>query len=243
MIDICDKNEAINAQKEKSFIRTDLSPLRKVIAARMVAAKQDIPHFRLVKDIKMDAALDLREKINSDTSRVKISINDFVIKACSLALIEWPEINSQFFDDHIHQFLEADISIVVTVPGGLLTPVLRGANDKSLQAIASELSNLIFRASKGQLKMPEINGGSFTVSNLGMYGVDQFDAIINPPQVAILALGRAKNRAVVSGGKIISSSIMRVSLSLDHRAVDGVTAAGFLTTLASFIENPECLLA
>ena len=241
-MEIC-KNKVIDAESERYIRKFSLSPLRKAIAIRMADSKQTIPHFRVTKDIEIDAVLILRKKINLNNPDIKVSINDLVLKASALALIEWPEINSQFYDDQIHQFSQADISVVVAVEGGLATPVLRCVNDKSVQTVATELADFVSRASKGQLKAPEITGGSFTISNLGMYEVDQFDAIINPPQVAILALGRAKKKVVVKGGSMVIRSIMRVSLSLDHRVIDGAVAAGFLTTLASYLENPECLLA
>ena len=226
-----------------SYTAVPLTPLRKIIAARMTEAKQSIPHYRVSADIDMDNLLALRQQMNTGNPEQKLSVNDFVIKACAMALIQWPAINSQFMCDEIHQYTDADISVVVAVDGGLSTPVLRQANQKSLHSIAAEVKTLADRAAKGQLKMAEISGGSFSISNLGAYGVDQFDAIINPPQVAILAVSAAKQQAVVEDGEVLIKSIMRVSLSLDHRAVDGAIGAGFLEALRTLLESPEPLLS
>ena len=226
-----------------SYTAVPLTPLRKIIAVRMIEAKQSIPHYRVSADIDMDNLLALRQQMNTGNPEQKLSVNDFVIKACAMALMQWPAINSQFMGDEIHQYTDADISVVVAVDGGLSTPVLRQANQKSLHSIAAEVKTLADRAAKGQLKMAEISGGSFSISNLGAYGVDQFDAIINPPQVAILAVSAAKQQAVVKDGEVLIKSIMRVSLSLDHRAVDGAIGAGFLEALRTLLESPEPLLS
>ena len=226
-----------------AYTAVPLTPLRKIIAARMTEAKQSIPHYRVSADIDMDNLLALRQQMNTGNPEQKLSVNDFVIKACAMALMQWPAINSQFMGDETHQYTDADISVVVAVDGGLSTPVLRQANQKSLHSIAAEVKTLADRAAKGQLKMAEISGGSFSISNLGAYGVDQFDAIINPPQVAILAVSAAKQQAVVKGGVVRIKSIMRVGLSLDHRAVDGAIGAGFLEALRTLLESPEPLLS
>jgi len=219
-----------------------LTPLRKVIGTRMTAAKQNIPHFRVIADIEMDALLALRNKFNDDNTDQKVSNNDFLIKACGSALLEWPGINSQLVDNELRQNTQADISVVVAVDGGLSTPVVWDAGNKTVQAIAVDVKDLAKRAALGQLKMAEISGGSFSISNLGASNVDQFDAIINPPQVAILAISTAKPQPVVKDGSVVVKTIMRVSLSLDHRAVDGVMGANFLNTLKGIIESPEGLL-
>lgn len=226
-----------------AYTAVPLTPLRKIIAARMTEAKQNIPHYRVSADIDMDNILALRQQLNTDNPEQKLSLNDFVIKACATALMEWPAINSQFIGDEIHQYTDADISVVVAVDGGLSTPVLRQANQKSLHSIAAEVKTLATRAAKGQLKMAEISGGSFSISNLGAYGVDQFDAIINPPQVAILAVSAAKQQAVVKGDVVLIKSIMRVSLSLDHRAVDGAIGAQFLQAISGLLVSPKFLLS
>lgn len=236
--DIADALE-VNSSPE----RIPLSPLRKAIAARMTEAKQSIPHFRVVADIEMDELLRLRREMNAQSAESKVSVNDFIVKACALALGEWPAINSHFCDNEIVQFAQADVSIVVSIDGGLTIPVLRKAETKTVQEIARELASLASRAARGQLKMSEISGGSFTISNMGMYGIDQFDAIINPPQVAILAAARAKKKVIVVDNEAVIRTVMRVTLSVDHRAVDGAIGAGFLTSLSAYLEHPESLLS
>ena len=231
------------AEASSSPQRNRLSPLRKAIAARMTEAKQSIPHFRVVADIEMDELLRLRREINARSVESRVSVNDFIVKACALALNEWPAINSHFCDNEIVQFPESNISIVVSIDGGLTIPVLRKAETKTVQEIARELASLVSRAASGQLKMSDISGGSFTISNMGMYGVDQFDAIINPPQIAILAAARAKKKVIVVDNEAVIRTVMRVTLSVDHRAVDGAIGAGFLTSLSAYLENPKSLLS
>jgi len=219
-----------------------LSPLRKIIAARMTEAKQTIPHYRVSSDIEMDALLTLRKKHNEKNPDQKASVNDFIIKACATALMENPAINIQLIDDEIHQYHQADISVVIAVKGGLSTPVIRNANNKTVAEIAEEVQALAARAQNGSLKMDEILGGTFSISNLGMYGVDQFDAIINPPQCAILAIGSAKPQPIIKDGDIAIATVMRVTLSLDHRAIDGATGAQFLGVLKEKLQNPGHLI-
>ena len=219
-----------------------LTPLRKIIAARMTEAKQTIPHYRVGVDIEMDALLALRQQFNEEHPKTKVSVNDFIIKACAMALIENPTLNIQLIDNDIHQYPQADISVVTAVEGGLSTPVIRLANHKSVQTIAEEVKNLTVKAQQGSLKMDEILGGTFSVSNLGMYGVDQFDAIINSPQCAILAVGGAKLKTVIKDNDIKIAKVMRVTLSLDHRAIDGATGAQFLSILCNLLQEPESLL-
>ena len=218
-----------------------LTPLRKIIAARMTEAKQTIPHYRLSADIEMDALVALRKQYNTENLDQKVSINDFIIKACAMALMECPQINIQFAEGEVHQYSQADISVVIAVEGGLSTPVIRSANTKTLAEIALEVKALAARAQEGTLKMDEIMGGSFSLSNLGMYDVDQFDAIINPPQCAILAVASAKLKPAVKDNHITIASIMRATLSLDHRVIDGVVGAEFLSVLRRFLEKPELL--
>lgn len=221
-----------------------LSPLRKVIAARMTEAKQTIPHFRLVADIEVDRLMTLRERMNQSDRATKISINDCMIKACASSLMKHPEINVQFLGEEIHEFHQADISIVIAIEGGLVAPVLRAADRKTVHDIAVEVKILAARASAGQLKMNEIVGGSFSISNLGAYGVQQFDAVINPPQCSILAIGCAKPRMVVTdSGQPRVATTIRVTLSVDHRAIDGVAAAKFIATVRQSLEEPDGLFA
>lgn len=218
-----------------------LSPLRRIIAGRMVEAKQTIPHYRLSIDIEMDDLLVLRQQMNSETPESKVSVNDFVIKACAMALLAKPEVNIQFVDNEIRQFSQADISVVIAVEGGLSTPLIRNADAKSVREIAAEVKSLSARAAAGKLKMNEILGGSFSISNLGMYGIEQFDAIINPPQGAILAVGTAKLQPVAKNGEMALATVMRVSLSLDHRVIDGSTGAEFLSILRDLFQKSAAL--
>ena len=241
-----------------AYTEMPLTPLRRVIAARMTEAKQRIPHYRVAMDMELDALLSLRHRINDQLNKqgskkhpsaeptipknTNLSINDFVIKACAMALIEVPALNAQFVDNMIRQFHQADIAIVVAVEGGLSTPIIRSANTKSLTDIAGEVKTLADKAGRGQLKMAEISGGSFSISNLGRYGVDQFDAIINPPQTGILAVGVAKPKVVVKNDALTIATVMRANLSLDHRVVDGADGAKFLMALRRLLESPEALL-
>jgi pyruvate dehydrogenase E2 component (dihydrolipoamide acetyltransferase) len=226
----------------EAYTLVPLSPLRKVIAARMVEAKRTIPHFRLVADLEVDALLELRRELNDQSSEVRLSLNDLLIKACALALKEAPDVNVQWAEDGIHRYHHADISIVTAIDGGLATPIICHAESKTVWEIAREARALAARAAKHALRMDEVFGGTFSVSNLGMYGVAQFDAIINPPQCAILAVGCAKPQVAVSPEREVRiTTMMRVTLSVDHRAIDGATAAAFLAALRGAVEQPAQL--
>jgi pyruvate dehydrogenase E2 component (dihydrolipoamide acetyltransferase) len=228
-----------------SYTAAPLSPLRKAIAARVTAAKQSIPHYRLTVDLAVDALLARRTKHNADTPGVGVSVNDCFVRAAGLALARHPDVNIQLVDDEIRRFDHVSLSIIVAVNGGLLTPVLHEVERKSLNEIAAETKVLVARARAGTLKMSEIAGGSFSISNLGAFGVDQFDAIINPPQCAILALGRARPAyaPAPSGDGLPPPLIISSTLSLDHRAIDGASGGDFLRTLRSLIERPDGLFA
>jgi pyruvate dehydrogenase E2 component (dihydrolipoamide acetyltransferase) len=217
-----------------------LSPLRKVIAARMSEAMRTIPHFRLVAEIEMDALLATRARANA--AGEKVSVNDCLIKACAIALLMHPDVNCQFVDNVVHRYRDADISVIVAVEGGLAMPIIHRANAKSVLEIAAEVKALSARAAARQLKMREIVGGSFSISNLGSHGIDQFDAIINAPQCAILAVGRARPRVVVSAeGQPRIATLLTATLSVDHRVIDGVVGASFLATLRRTIEQPQVI--
>lgn len=219
-----------------------LTPLRKIIAARMAEAKRTIPHFRVVAEIEMGALFAAREQANAGRSEGKASINDCIVKASASALLQHPEINVQLVGEEIHRYHQADISVVIAVEGGVSTPVVRAANEKSVWEIAKEVKALAARASAGKLRMSEILGGSFSVSNLGAYDVDQFDAIINPPQCAILAVGTAKPRIVAAtNGAPRFAKVLKATLSVDHRAIDGAVAAAFIATLRQTLERPHRL--
>jgi pyruvate dehydrogenase E2 component (dihydrolipoamide acetyltransferase) len=227
---------------DEAYIVTTLSPMRKIIATRMVEVKRTVPHFRLVTDIEVDALLDLRKQINEHHRDAHLTLNDLLIKACATALMEVPAVNIQWSGDGILKYLASDISVVTVVDGGLSTPIVRSANTKSVWEISREVSELMARAAANTLTMDEIVGGSFSISNLGMYGIDQFDAIINAPQCAILAIGAAKPRAVVTQERALRiATVMTVTLSVDHRAIDGVSGALFLSALRKCLEQPERL--
>jgi pyruvate dehydrogenase E2 component (dihydrolipoamide acetyltransferase) len=224
----------------ETYTVVPLTPLRKVIAARMTEAMRTIPHYRAGIDIEIDALIKLRGELNVQNPAGHLSLNDLFIKTCAAALMDTPAVNIQWVDNEIHQYRSADISIVTAVKGGLATPIVRNADTKSVWEISSEVKALSARAAKGALRMGEILGGSFSISNLGMFGVDEFDAIINPPQCAILGVGAARSRIVVSEGKEFrSATVVRVTLSADHRAIDGAVSAAFLSALRKRIEQPE----
>jgi pyruvate dehydrogenase E2 component (dihydrolipoamide acetyltransferase) len=216
--------------------------MRRAIAARMSEAKRSIPHFRLVADIQLDELLALRKRLLQQKPGHPLSLNDLLVKACAHSLIDVPDINVQWADKELHRFHAADIAVVTAVPGGLTTPILRAAESKSVWQIAAEMRQLVERAERNELRMEEIVGGSFSISNLGMYAVDEFDAIINPPQCAILAVGHGKPRCIAAQDRTMTvATVMRVTLSVDHRAIDGVTGARFLSALKARLETPADL--
>lgn len=218
-----------------------LNGMRKTIAARLSESKQTIPHYRVSVDIEIDSLLQQRKYMNDELGH-SLSVNDFVIKGCASALVRVPDVNVQFTGDTIRHFEQVDISMAVAIEGGLITPVIRNVANKSLPQIAAEAKDLAQRAQAGTLGVDEFQGGTFSVSNLGMFGVDQFDAIINLPQAAILAIAAGKKKPVVRGDSIVPATVMRVSLSSDHRAIDGAVAAKFLQALKGFLENPASML-
>lgn len=216
--------------------------MRRAIARRLTESKQHVPHFYLTLDCRMDALLALRAQANHGGT-VKLSVNDFIVRAAALALREVPEVNVSWHDDAIEFHAGADVSVAVATDGGLVTPIVRDADVKPLSAIATEIVELAGRAKINRLKPEEFTGGSLTVSNLGMYGIKQFAAIINPPQAAILAVGAAERRPLVAeNGDLVAATVMTVTLSADHRAVDGAVGARWLAAFKSLIENPVRIL-
>ena len=232
---------AVNATGVAYYREEKLSGMRKTIAARLSESKQTIPHYRVSVDIEIDSLLQQRKYMNGTLGH-KISVNDFVIKACASALERVPEVNVQYTPDCIRQFDQVDISMAVAIKGGLITPVIRNVGLMTLPQIAEESHDLATRAQAGSLSVDEYKGGTFSISNLGMFGVDQFDAIINLPQAAILAVAAGVKKPVVRGESIVAATVMRVSLSADHRAIDGAVAAQFLQSLKGFLENPASML-
>jgi len=223
------------------FREEKLSGMRKTIAARLTESKQTIPHFRVSVDIEIDNLLQQRKHMNKVLGH-QLSVNDFVLKACASTLVQVPEVNVQFTGDSLRFLEQVDISMAVAVQGGLLTPVIRDMANKDLLQISAEARDLTDRAQHGGLTVDEFQGGSFSVSNLGMYGVDEFDAIINLPQAAILAVAAGKQKPVVRGDSLAVATVMRVSLSSDHRAIDGAVAARFVKALKGYLENPASML-
>ena len=217
-----------------------MSPMRKAIARQLTLAKSTIPHYYLRRQVRLDALQELRAELKGRTGTVS-SLNDYVLRATALALCEVPDVNIQIHGDDIHRFPDANISVAVATDRGLITPVLRAAQHKPVAMLSAELRPLIERARAGRLRADEVEGGSFTVSNLGMFGVEQFDAIINPPQGAILAIGAARRQPVERAGGIGFGSFAWLSVSCDHRAIDGALGGRFLAALCELLESPQRL--
>ncbi|WP_288406410.1 2-oxo acid dehydrogenase subunit E2 [uncultured Acinetobacter sp.] len=245
------RENPINAQHDHTqptesaqFTTVVMNGMRKAIASRLQAAKRNAPHFRLTIDLNVESVQALRQQINNTVPQVKLSINDMLIKAAAAALIKVPQVNVQFDEENqqILQFEQADISVAVAIENGLITPIIKAANRKSLAQISNDMRDLATRAKIGKLAPDEFQGGSFSISNLGMLGIQQFDAIINPPQGAILALGAAEKRAVVENDEIVVREMVTATLSCDHRVIDGALGAQFLSALKQFVENPALIL-
>jgi pyruvate dehydrogenase E2 component (dihydrolipoamide acetyltransferase) len=225
--------------------RVPHTSVRKVIARRMLESKQTVPHFYLTVELEIDALLAARQAINAVTEKkgAKVSVNDMVIKACAKALRDHPDCNASWTEDEMVQYGAVDISVAVATDRGLITPIVRNADMKGLAQIATEMKDLAARAKVGKLKLEEFQGGGFTISNLGMFGVKDFAAIINPPQAMILAVGAGEERAVVRKGQVVVRNMMNCTLAVDHRVVDGAMGAQFLQTLRSYVEQPAAMLA
>ncbi len=215
--------------------------IKKVTARRLSESKQTIPHFYLTVDCRIDCLLNVRKRLNADCQH-KVSVNDFIIRAIALALRDVPGANAAWSDDAVLQFTDVDVSVAVATPNGLITPIVKKADTKGLSAIAGEMKDLAERARLGKLKPEEFMGGGFTLSNLGMFGIKQFSAIINPPQSCILAVGAGEPTVVVSDGKMEIATVMTCTLSVDHRSVDGAVGAQFLAAFKKRIEDPALML-
>ena len=230
----------------RSYKAVSLDGMRRVIADRLTEAKQTIPHFYLRRDIQLDSLLKLRSEINTglEARGVKLSVNDFIIKACAMALQSVPAANAVWAGDRVLQMEASDISVAVAIEGGLFTPVLLDADSKSLSKLAVEMKDLATRARSRKLAPHEYQGGSFSISNLGMMGIDNFDAVINPPQGAILAVGAGKKRPVVGAdGTLSVATVMSVTMSVDHRVIDGALGAELLDAIVHNLEYPLSMLA
>ncbi len=223
------------------FTDIPLNGMRKAIARRLTESKSTVPHFYLVADCRVDRLIALRAEVNQSAA-VKISLNDFVLKAAAAAFIDVPEANATWAETAIRRYSTVDMSVAVAIEGGLVTPVLRSVEKQTLTEIARNVADVAERARAGRLKQHELEGGSFAVSNLGMYGVTEFSAIINPPQSAILAVGLARQQAIVVDGALEVGTIMTVTMSADHRVLDGALAAQWLAAFVKRIENPVSFL-
>jgi len=225
----------------ESFTDTPVSQMRKVIASRLSESKNTAPHFYVTMDIDMDNAIAARKAMNAG-GEVKISFNDLVVKACALALKKHPVINSSWMGDFIRSNHHVHIGVAVAIEDGLLVPVLRHADQMPLAAISASVKDLAGKAKDKKLQPADWEGNTFTISNLGMFGVEQFTAIVNPPDAGILAVGGIKQVPVVKDGQVVPGNVMKVTLSLDHRAADGASGAAFLQTVKGFLENPVTML-
>ncbi len=240
------------AEAKQAAIETDiphdvvkLSNMRKTIARRLTESKQQIPHIYLTVDIRLDALLRLRGELNASLAsrNIKLSVNDMLIKALALALIEVPECNVSFAGDTLIKYSRADISVAVSIDGGLITPIVTGANTKAISAISTEMVDLAGRAKEGKLQPAEYQGGTASISNMGMFGIKQFDAVINPPQAMIMAIGAGEKRPYVIDDALKVATIMSATGSFDHRAIDGADGARMMQAFKRLVENPLGLVA
>ncbi|MFC3529079.1 pyruvate dehydrogenase complex dihydrolipoamide acetyltransferase [Paracoccus mangrovi] len=222
-----------------------LDGMRRTIAARLGEAKQTIPHFYLRRSAKLDALMAFRAQLNKqlEDRGVKLSVNDFIIKACALALQEVPDANAVWAGDRILKLKPSDVAVAVAIDGGLFTPVLKDAQQKTLSALSAEMKDLATRAKTKKLAPHEYQGGSFAISNLGMFGIENFDAVINPPHGAILAVGAGIPTPVVEAGEVVIRNVMSMTLSVDHRVIDGALGAQLLEKIVNHLENPMGMLA
>ena len=229
---------------DDSYTLVPLDGMRRTVARRLTESARDIPHFPLTIDVEIDALLAARTRINGllEPRGIKVSVNDLVIKAAALALKQVPEANASFTPEGIALHRHADISMAVAVEGGLITPILRRAEQKGLADIAQEAKDLAERARSRKLKPEEFQGGSFSISNLGMFGIRQFGSIINPPQGAILSVGAGEARAVIRDGQVVSRTLMTVTLTCDHRVIDGAIGARWLAAFRALIEEPVTMI-
>ncbi|NIZ61607.1 pyruvate dehydrogenase complex dihydrolipoamide acetyltransferase [Sedimentitalea sp. CY04] len=230
----------------RDYDEVSLDGMRKVIAARLSEAKQTIPHFYLRRDIQLDALLSFRAQLNAqlETRGVKLSVNDFIIKAVAIALQQVPEANAVWAGDRVLQMKASDVAVAVAIEGGLFTPVLEDADSKSLSSLSTQMKDMASRARDRKLAPHEYQGGSFAISNLGMFGIDNFDAIVNPPHAGILAVGAGKKQPVVGAdGELKVATVMSVTMSVDHRVIDGAVGANLLNAIVDNLENPIAMLA
>ena len=240
-----DGSSITNLYADREFKEIPLNNMRKIVASRLTEAKQNVPHFYLRKEVKIDELLQVRARLNAHLAEKnnKLSINDFIIKSCALALQSVPTANAIWAEDKILQLKPSDIAVAVSVDDGLFTPIIRDADTKSLSNISKEMKDLAVKARSKKLMPSEYQGGSFSVSNLGMFGVDNFDAVINPPHGAILAVGRGLQKPIVNEDETISvANLMSLTLSVDHRVIDGALGAKLLQSITKYLEDPVLML-
>jgi pyruvate dehydrogenase E2 component (dihydrolipoamide acetyltransferase) len=241
---------AMVRRQDQELYQVPLNSMRKTIAKRLQESKQQIPHFYLTVEIEMDDLLKVRQQINAQAAAragdgkpaYKLSVNDLVIKAVALAMRDKPECNVSWYDDAMIRYANVDISVAVATEGGLITPIVRNADQKGLPQISNEMKDLAKRARDGKLQPHEFQGGGFSISNLGMYGVKTFQAIVNPPQACILAVGASEQVVKVKAGEMVPVTVMSATLSVDHRAVDGALGAEFLQIFKRYMEQPALML-
>ena len=238
--------QVLRMYEGREYEEVKLDGMRKTIASRLTEAKQTIPHFYLRRDIQLDALLKFRSQLNKQLEGrgVKLSVNDFIIKACAIALQQVPEANAVWAGDRTLKLKPSDVAVAVAIEGGLFTPVLKDADMKSLSALSAEMKDLAARARERKLAPEEYQGGSFAISNLGMFGIDNFDAVINPPHGGILAVGAGTKKPVVGAdGELTVATVMSVTMSVDHRVIDGALGAELLNAIKDNLENPVAMLA
>ncbi|WP_264706815.1 pyruvate dehydrogenase complex dihydrolipoamide acetyltransferase [Wolbachia endosymbiont (group B) of Archips podanus] len=240
VLEFLDQTKSYERFEENTTV--EVSNMRQVIAKRLVESKQNIPHFYLTVDCHVDKLISLKNEVNSANENNKVTINDLIIKAVAFSMKKFPDINSSWIDTKIVRYSNIDISIAVALEDGLITPIVKNADEKSVLSISKEVKDLVNRARSGKLRPEEFQGGGFTISNLGMFGIKTFSAIINPPQSCIMAVGASKKQPVVISEKIEIAEVMTVTLSVDHRAVDGALGAKFLNAFKYYIENPTVML-
>ncbi len=236
------KEQVLTLAGNPPYAEKPHTAMRRVIAKRLAESKQTVPHFYMSVDCTIDELLKTRAALNAKSDKYRISVNDFVVRAAALALREVPAANASWSDDAILLWERVDISVAVALDDGLITPIIKGADQKGLAQIAAETKDLAERARSGKLKLEEFQGGTFSISNLGMYGIRDFAAVINPPHGCILAVGAGEPRPVVRDGELTVATVMTCTLSCDHRVVDGAVGAQFLAAFKRLVEDPLTML-
>ena len=236
------KERVLALAGNRPYTERPLNAMRRVIARRLTESKQTVPHFYLTIDCEIDELLRFRKELNAKSETYRISVNDFVVRAVALALRQVPAANASWSDEAILQWDAVDIAVAVALDDGLITPIVRDADHKGLATIANETKDLATRARAGKLNLEEFQGGTFSISNLGMFGVREFAAVINPPHGGILSIGAGEQRPVVKNGALAVATVMSCTLSCDHRVVDGAVGAQFLAAFKKLVEDPLTML-